>query len=311
MPPAASLLDSVERHTRLAGHNRIAMLLFRLGDTQLFGINVFKVRKVMQRPKLEKLRTASELLAGSCDYQGHTIPVIDLAAALGYPALADEPSAHLIVTEFNRSLQGFLVADLQRIVHCDGANLEAPPPSLGFGSRVNAMTRIDGELMAVVDVEQVLASVEGAPAELSFSMQKAAERRLLQGRRVLVVDDSLVARQRLVDLFRHMDIDCLVAQDGQEALERLRELAGRGGEEGVSLVVSDIEMPRMDGYALTRAIRETPELRPLKVVLHSSLSGVFNEALVREVGADRFVAKFQPDVLAEAVLDMLPAAPAA
>jgi two-component system chemotaxis response regulator CheV len=77
------------------------------------------------------------------------------------------------------------------------------------------------------------------------------------------------------------------------------------GEQMVSLVVSDIEMPRMDGYALTRAIRETPALRKLKVLLHSSLSGVFNEALVRDVGADRFIAKFQPDLLAKTVMELM------
>ena len=122
----------------------------------------------------------------------------------------------------------------------------------------------------------------------------------------MVVDDSLVARNQLVNLFRQMDVECVVAQDGVEALDRLRELADAPEGEGVALVVSDIEMPRMDGYALTRAIRETVELRKLKVLLHSSISGIFNEGMVREVNADRFVAKFQPDVLAQAVLDLMP-----
>jgi len=103
-----------------------------------------------------------------------------------------------------------------------------------------------------------------------------------------------------------MNIECVVAQDGREALDRLHELAGLPPEQGIQLVVSDIEMPRLDGYALTRAIRETPSLRRLKVVLHSSLSGLFNEAMVKEVNADRFIAKFQPDLLAQAVIDLLP-----
>jgi two-component system chemotaxis response regulator CheV len=110
------------------------------------------------------------------------------------------------------------------------------------------------------------------------------------------VDDSTVARLRLVNLFKQMNIDCVVAQDGREALELLGDMV-ESDDEKITLVISDIEMPRLDGYALTRAIRETPALRGLKVVLHSSLSGVFNEALVRDVGADRFIAKFQPDLL--------------
>jgi len=296
----------VERHTRLAGHNRVAMLLFRLGDEQLFGINVFKVREVLRRPPLERMPGVHELLAGSCDYRGQTIPVIDLAAALGYAPLRDVDSAHLMVTEFSRSLQGFLVADLQRMVQCEGEALVAPSSALGFGARVNAVTRVDGALLAVVDVEHVLASLDSTPAKLSAHMQRVAGARSLAPRRVMVVDDSVIARRRLVSLFKQMNIECVVAKDGREALDRLIEMATADPAEGVKLVVSDIEMPRLDGYALTRAIRETPSLRQLKILLHSSLSGMFNEAMVKEVKADCFVAKFQPDLLAQAVLELLP-----
>jgi two-component system chemotaxis response regulator CheV len=299
-------MDKVEQQTKLAGHNRVAMLLFRMGDEQLFGINVFKVREVMRRPPMERMPDAHVLIAGSCDYRGTTIPVIDLAVALGYPSLRDVASAHLMVTEFSRSVQGFLVAEPQRLVHCAGESLATPAPALGFGSRVNAVTRVDGALVAVVDVEHVLASLNATTTELSLPMQRIARVHDLQPRRVMVVDDSLVARNQLVNLFRQMDVECVVATDGREALERLQAIAESEGEERVTLVVSDIEMPRMDGYALTRAIRETPSLRSLKVLLHSSISGIFNEAMVREVNADRFVAKFQPDVLAQAVLDLMP-----
>jgi two-component system chemotaxis response regulator CheV len=302
----AALLDSVESHTRLAGHNRVAMLLFRLGDAQLFGINVFKVREVLRKPPMEKLPGMHELLAGSFDYRGKTIPVIDLAAALGYPPMVEVESAHLVVTEFSRSVQGFLVADFQRIVHCSGESLEAPSSTLGFGGRVNAVTRIDGRLMAVVDVEHVLASIDGTAAEVSARIQQQAENQRLSPCRIMVVDDSTVARLRIISLFKQMDIECVVAQDGQEALEQLGRMAA-GDEEKITVVLSDIEMPRLDGYALTRAIRETPALRSLKVVLHSSLSGVFNETLVRDVGADRFIAKFQPDLLAKTVLELMTA----
>ncbi|GAA0900574.1 chemotaxis protein [Luteibacter anthropi] len=303
---ARPLLDTVETFTRLAGHNRVAMLLFRLGDGQAFGINVFKVREVLRRPRLERMPSMHALVSGSFDYRGHTIPVIDLAAAMGYPPLAAVDSAHLIVTEFNRSVQGFLVSDVDRIIHVDGAQMAAPPPALGYGSRVNAVTRLDGDLIAIVDVEQVLASVDPRTVEISERVQKAAHVHLAGNRRLLVVDDSLVARTQLVDLFRKLDLECIVAKDGSEGLDLLRTLAMGPEAEKVSLVVSDIEMPSMDGYALTRAIREDAQLRHLKVLLHSSLSGVFNEAMVARVGADRFIAKFQPDVLASAVLDLLP-----
>ncbi|HZX71409.1 MAG TPA: chemotaxis protein [Rhodanobacter sp.] len=308
---SGTLLQKVDRHTRLAGHNRVAMLLFRLGDEQLFGINVFKVRQVLRRPPMERVQGVHELMAGSCDYRGQTIPVIDLAAALGYAPLRDAVSAHLMVTEFSGSVQGFLVADLQRMVHCQGEAMSAPASSLGFGSRVNAVTRVDGALLAVVDVEHVLASIEAAPPGLSSQLQREACTRSLAQRRVMVVDDSGIARRRVVKVFKQMGMDCVVAGDGREALDRLLELAAGDPARMIELVVSDIEMPRLDGYALTRAIRDAPGLRPLKVVLHSSLSGLFNETLIKEVKADRFIAKFQPDLLARAVLDLLPEVPAA
>lgn len=304
---ARPLLDTVETFTRLAGHNRVAMLLFRLGERQAFGINVFKVREVLRRPRLEHMPSMHDLVAGSFDYRGHTIPVVDLAAAMGYPPLATVDSAHLIVTEFNRSVQGFLVSDVDRIVHVDGAQMAAPPSALGYGPRVNAVTRLDGDLIAIVDVEQVLASVDPHAVELSENVQHAAQVQPARNRRLLVVDDSLVARTQLVELFRKMDLECVIAKDGSEGLEILHRMAAGPAAERVALVVSDIEMPSMDGYALTRAIREDAQLRHLKVLLHSSLSGVFNEAMVERVGADRFIAKFQPDILATAVLELLPA----
>src|ERR1700754_190895 len=292
-PMARPLLDTVETFTRLAGHNRVAMLLFRLGDRQAFGINVFKGRGVLRRPRLERMPSMHDLVARG--------------APMGSPPLASVDTAHLIVTEFSRSVQGFLVSDVDRIVHVDGANMAAPPAALGYGPRVNAVTRLDGDLLAVVDVEQVLASVDPRAVELSDRVQHATQERQPVNGRVLVVDDSLVARTQLVDLFRKMDIECVVAKDGSEGLDVLRTLMMGPAADRIDLVVSDIEMPSMDGYALTRAIREDAQLRHLKVLLHSSLSGVFNEAMVDRVGADRFIAKFQPDVLATAVLELLPA----
>lgn len=303
---SGALLESVERHTRLAGHNRVAMLLFRLGDPQLFGINVFKVREVLRRPPLERMPGAHALIAGTCDYRGQTIPVIDLAAALGYAPLKDEPSAHLLVTEFSRTMQGFLVSDLLHMVHCPGESLVTPEPSLGFGTRVNAITRVDGALVAVVDVEHVLASINSTPGELSAHMIRAVDGHAISPRRVLVADDSVVARRQIEGVFRQLHIECVLVEDGVRALAKLRELAEADPSERINLVLSDIEMPQMDGYALTRAIRDEPSLRNLKVVLHSSISGIFNEAMVKEVAADRFIAKFQPDQLAQAVLDLLP-----
>ncbi|MGH8155192.1 MAG: chemotaxis protein [Rhodanobacteraceae bacterium] len=300
-----SVLQKVEQFTRLAGHNRMAVLTFRLGGPQVFGINVFKVREVMRRPVLEHMPSMHPLLAGSFDYRGNTIPVIDLAEAMSYPALRDQPAATVIVTEFSLAVQAFLVADVDRIIHCDGTEMIAPTPELGFGPRVNAIARSDGNLLAVIDVEQILDGVAQRRPEISPRLQRSADERQPPHRRLLVADDSAVARMQLKGTLQQMRFECVMAKNGAEALEILEASASNG--ERFDLVISDIEMPKLDGYALVRAIRVDPRWRGLKVLLHSSLSGVFNEAMVAGVGADRFVAKFQPDVLAAAILDLLPA----
>ena len=302
---SGGVLDKVAQQTQLAGHNRVALLLFGLGDAQHFGLNVFKVRELMRRPSLERPVNAHELVVGSFDYRGQTVPVIDLAASIGYPPLRDDADAHIMVCEFSRAMQAFLVKDVRRIVHCDGESLSAPPPALGLGASTTAITRVDGALVAIVDVEHVLARLSPTPVELSLSTRRAADAAVTGPRRVLVVDDSLVARNRIVALLDQLQIENEVAADGQAGLDRLLAVQGVDGERPFDLVISDIEMPVMDGYALTRAIRDTPQLRQMKVLLHSSISGLFNEALVREVNADCFIPKFHPDDLAEAVIKMI------
>lgn len=299
-----SVLQKVEQFTRLAGHNRMAILTFRLGGPQLFGINVFKVREVMHRPALEHMPSMHSLLAGSFDYRGETIPVIDLADAMAYPPLRDDATATVIVTEFSLGVQGFLVSQVDRISHYDGADMAAPSPSLGFGPRVNAIARGEGRLLAVIDVEQILDGITRRRPEISPRLQRSASQLGPPQRRVLVADDSAVARMQLNATLQQLRFECVMASNGAEALERL-EAATRKNEH-FDLVISDIEMPKLDGYALVRAIRANAAWRGLKVLLHSSLSGIFNEAMVASVGADRFVAKFQPEVLAAAILELLP-----
>lgn len=306
---STSTLQKVDQFTRLAGHNRMAVLTFRLGGPQLFGINVFKVREVIRRPALERMPSMHPLLAGSFDYRGRTVPVIDLADALAYAPLRDEPAATVVVTEFSLGVQAFLVSAVDRLLHCDGADLCAPPPELGFGPRVNAIARIAGALLAIIDVEQVLDTVSQRRPEVSPRLQRSVGEHHVAGRRVLLVDDSAVARTQLQATVQQLQLDCTAAHDGDEALALLASAADAGAP--FELVVSDIEMPKLDGYALVRAIRADPRWRTLKVVLHSSLSGAFNQTMAVSVGADRFVAKFQPDALAQAIMDLLPTTPGA
>jgi two-component system chemotaxis response regulator CheV len=302
---AGGLLQTVDEHTQLAGRNRLALLLFRLDSAeQAFGINVFKVREVIRCPSLTGMPGMHPAVRGCAEIRGKTISVVDLGQAIGFPPLAEPVEGYLIVSEFNRSVQGFLISGVEHIAHRDGKDVLPPPSGTGLGAYVNAVTRVDGQLVSIIDVEQVMAEVGGMMA-LKVSSNVAPEAPEEMHAKILIADDSALARKQIQSILEQIGVECLVAKDGREALRMLRD----GAIDQVAMLVSDIEMPGMDGYALTRAIREDERLRNLHIILHTSLSGGFNESMTEQVGANRFIAKFDADELAQGVLDGLAAGP--
>ncbi|PBJ81906.1 chemotaxis protein CheW [Lysobacteraceae bacterium NML93-0399] len=301
------LLDRIDQRTRLAGHNRLALLLFRLGGRQVFGVNVFKVQEVLRRPALFQVPGLPMQFAGVADVRGRSVPVLDLGRAIGHPERdqGDLPD-YLVVTEFNRSVQGFLVSGVERIVNIAVADIQ-PPPELGNDSSyLTAVTRFQGDLIQVIDVESVLADISQARMDADLSPDYA----LPEGAppmQVLVVDDSRVARQQIRSVLDQLGVGVTLLSDGRQALDHLLQLhaAGEPPAQRYAMVVSDIEMPAMDGYTLTTEIRRHPGLADLFVLLHTSLSGVFNTSMVQSVGADAFVAKYSPHDLADEVLKRL------
>lgn len=301
----ASLLDGLDQRTRLAGHNRLELLLFRLTTPQRFGINVFKVQEVIQCPPLTRLPGSNRVIRGIASMRGRTITVIDMSMAIGGPGL-DDPERHfIIITEYNRRTQGFLVGSVERIVNMNWGEIMAPPPGMAEGSYMTAVTQVDDELVEIIDVEKVLKEVIGDNAVVSDGIIDQSVFR--EDQNVLVVDDSSVARNQIKRVLDQLGVNSILCGDGQQALQQLHDLVERSIRvaDHIGLVISDVEMPKMDGYTLTAEIRRDPELAALHVVLHSSLSGVFNEAMVERVGADRFLAKYEPDELATIVQSQL------
>jgi two-component system chemotaxis response regulator CheV len=308
---AYGLLESIDRSTQLAGHNRLALLLFHLGPRQIFGINVFKVQEVIRTPPLSALPGAHPYIAGVADIRGRIVPVIDLQRAIGADALGDSQRAHVVIAEFNRSVQGFLVSGVDRIVHIDVAALQ-PPPSGGTEGYLTAITRLGEQLVEIIDVEKVLAEVVGGSPELSGQLREDAKALGGTGLKVLVADDSRVARNQIERVLNQLGVESILVADGREALRQLQRMAEQGPiTDQLLMVISDVEMPNMDGYTLTTEIRRDARLKELYVMLHTSLSGIFNNAMVQRVGADRFCAKFSSDELAQGVLERLRMAVAA
>jgi two-component system chemotaxis response regulator CheV len=301
----SGVMASVDQRTQLAGRNRLELLLFRLHGSQLYGINVFKVREVLQCPKLSVVPNSHPVVRGISNIRGHTISIMDLSSAIGGRPIPDLKEAFVIISEYNRSVQGFLVREVDRIVNLNWKDMLPPPSGTAGASYLTAVTYVNNQMVEVIDVERVLAEVVGAKDHVSQEVLDGlkpapnVERNL-----ILVSDDSMVARKQVCKtLEQDMHLETVVTKDGREAIELLKGWADQNDPrlQRLALVVSDIEMPEMDGYTFTTEVRADERLKHIYIILHTSMSGVFNQSMVDRVGANKFIAKFEPDKLAEAV----------
>lgn len=305
----SGILASVDQRTQLAGHNRLELLLFRLEGKQKFGINVFKVQEVIQCPSLTTVPQSNNIIRGIANMRGKTIPVMDLSMAIGGPPIGDLEDKFVVVTEYNRAIQGFLVNAVDRIVNMNWEEILPPPHGAGRAHYLTAVTKVEEELVEIIDVEKVLAEVIGIDETVSNELvDEAKEDELDETFHIVVADDSSVARNQIKRTLDQLGIECTLAKDGLQALNLLKGWADEEDKpvsDRIFMVISDVEMPEMDGYTFTTNVRADPRLKDLFILLHTSLSGVFNNAMVEKVGADEFIAKFQPDLLAGSVLKQL------
>ncbi len=300
----AGVLDGVDMRTQLAGQNRLELLLFRLVGRLRFGINVFKVQEVIQCPPLTQIPNSHPSIRGVANMRGKTITVLDLSEAIGGRPIPDWKEKFIIVTEYNRQTQGFLVEAVDRIVNMNWEDI-VPPPKSARDSYLTAVTRIDDELIEIIDVEKIMHEIMGVSEEMHRGDE--TDHIALEDQHVLVADDSLVARKQVKTVLDHLGVSCTLVNDGQEAFDQLKQWLSEGKDlhNWLATVISDVEMPKMDGYSLTSKIRATPGLDHLHVILHTSLSGVFNHAMVDKVGANDFIAKFEADELALSIKERL------
>ncbi|MBW7469660.1 chemotaxis protein CheV [Marinobacter sp. F4218] len=305
----AGVLDSVNQRTQLVGQNRLELLLFRLRGRQMYGINVFKVKEVLQCPKLSSIPNSRTVVQGVAHIRGETIPIIDLSMAIGLPGIPQEtvPTSFVIITEYNRKTQGFLVTGVDRIMNMNWEDILPPPKGAGKDVYLTAVTKIEDKLLEIIDVEKILAEVSPLREDVTDAVLSKTSERVAGHLPVLVVDDSAVARRQIERCLTAIGMTVVIRNDGKQALEYLKKVTEDGSNacDHLALVISDVEMPEMDGYTLVSRCKDDPALRDLFIMLHTSLSGVFNRAMVQKVGADDFMAKFSPDELAERVMEII------
>ena len=294
-----NMLETVDARTRLAGSNHMEILLFSLGTRETFGINVFKVREIMRTPPVTRTPNVPRGVEGVTSLRGSIIPVISLSTFVN-TAGAAASNETMMVTEFNCHTQGFLVHGVDRIVQVEWDRVKAPEGLVAGGKdMVTAITEMPGgRLVSILDVESIIANVFGEPAMPEIEPVR-------DGGAVFFADDSVVARKEIMQVLDKLGLQHQHANNGRQAWERLQVLASRAQTEGEPLaarlrvILTDAEMPEMDGYVLTRRIKADPRFAGIPVVMHSSLSSEANRAMGRYVGVDAYVAKFDAGVLAD------------
>lgn len=311
----SELLKNIDARTRLAGTNKLEILLFSLGTdlrtgrTETFGINVFKVREVMRTPQITAAPDMPAAVKGMVSLRGVLVPVVDLSEFIGMQT--ETPREIMIVTEYNGHTQGFLVESVDTILRLDWAKMRVPPEMLtaNMGGLVTAVTELaDGRLVMLLDVERILSETARYDDDMVFTHIEPIGK---EGLTVLYADDSSVARGQIEKTLNALGIRGMMAMNGRQAWDELQKIAdyaessGRTVKDYVQLVLTDVEMPEMDGYILTKSIKSDARFNGVPVIMHSSLSSMSNQQLGRSVGVDEYVPKFEPQRLAETLSRLL------
>jgi two-component system chemotaxis response regulator CheV len=303
----SGVLASVDQRTKLVGANRLELLMFKLSGRQTFAINVFKVQEVLNLPNLTEMPHRHPCICGVTHFRGQTLPVINLSQAIGMRPLEVSKDSVIVVTEYNRSVQAFLVGGIEQIVNMNWEEIMPPPSAAGRAHYLTAITRHQDEIVEIIDVEKVLSEISPYSTDVSEDLLQEDLVASVGDKFILVVDDSPVAISQATGTIEKLGLPTESAPNGLKAFQMLKHWANNEPEKlsKCLLVLTDAEMPEMDGYSLTSEIRSDDRLSHLYVIMHTSLSGSFNKAMAERVGCNLLLSKFQPDDLASAVLDYI------
>jgi two-component system chemotaxis response regulator CheV len=312
--------QEVDERSNLTGTNKFELLLFRLGGDQhgdrseLFGINVFKIREIVAMPEITAIAGSMPHVLGVVNLRGVIIQVLDLPAIAG--CIPRTGLNIMLVTEFARTTQAFAVESVEEIVRLDWNCVMSAERSTGSGGLVTSIARLDDEvngarLAQVLDLETILRNLAPTDRPDVNPGTIGPAIKLKPGAVILAADDSVVARALIEQGFDALGLPFIMTKTGKEAWDQLHSIADQAEAEGksiydkVAMVLTDLEMPEMDGFTLTRSIKKSTRFNHLPVVIHSSLSGTTNEEHVKSVGADAYVAKFSAEDLANAIRNVL------
>jgi two-component system chemotaxis response regulator CheV len=312
--------QDIEERSNLTSLNKFELLLFRLGSAQsgerseIYGINVFKIREIVVMPAITVVAESHPDMMGVVKIRDEIIPVFNLPAIVG--CIPNGEPKLLLITEFARTTQAFAVEAVDEIVRLEWSDV-LPADQAVSDALITSIAKIDSgtpeaRLAQVLDVESILRRFQ---RDDSHDLANAMGQHISMPKNsiVLAADDSAVARALIESALKALDIRYEMLASGRQLWDRLEQLdqikldnKGAPGPD-VALVLSDLEMPEMDGFTLTRKIKSDRRFSNIPVIIHSSLSGSANEAHINAVGADAYIAKFVPGELATLLRSFLQA----
>lgn len=278
----------------------IELLVFALYAGQKFGINVFKVKEILECPRIHAIPNSHNCVKGVINVRNSNIVLIDLNKAIGGNPIDDTKNKFVIVAEFNKHIIAFLVHSVDKIIQFGWEHIKEPPSGLG-SNYLTAIAKTDTDMIQILDVEKVLIEICPPKYNIDPRLIELAPK-LKSNQYVMIVDDSRVARKQMILCLNALNIPYKTFENGTQALNHIKQFSAKEIISNVPLIISDIEMPEMDGYTLTKNIKKDPTYNALRIMLHTSITGVFNKALVDSAGADDFICKFDPNDLSESII---------
>ena len=302
--------------TLKVGSNELELVDFRLFKKEsdgsiyegIYGINVAKVREIIKMPKLTELPGSEDYIEGIFDLRGVVVPVVDLAKWMGIN-IPDENEApikkRVIITEFNNILIGFIVHDAKRIRRISWADIEPATFTLGQGkldrSKITGITRIEGgEILLILDLESIVEEMGFFESNLDIDEENIEKFSGI----VLLVDDSPTALRIEKEALEKLGFEVIEATNGEEGIKKLNELYAVYGDklkDKLKLILSDIEMPKMDGYHMAARINEDKRFKNIPLIFSSSISDAFSDVRGKAVGAEGYLVKFDPNKFYEKI----------
>ncbi|MBF0124949.1 MAG: chemotaxis protein CheV [Magnetococcales bacterium] len=305
---ATNFMDEIDQRANLAFTNQMEMLTFYLTDQQQYGINVFKIIEVIETPKtVTRVPQSHPAIIGAINFRDKLVTVIDLGLGLGLdPVNYQGGLSYVIICEYSNTIQGFLISRPNKLVNKSWADIKSPGSSIQSSGYLTALTYDDDDKATqILDVEKILGEIIGFEVEVKSTLLEEGRSASIADYTVLAVDDSKAARLLLARTLGKLGVGHVIYENADQAFNALQESIAPGSTQKFCLIISDIEMPGMDGFTFTRKVKAIPQLASIPLVLHSSMSNQANTVKAQQVGADNFVAKFQPDAIARVVLDQI------